>query len=52
MATTSALESYQAQLVNDSLTAGALKFGSFTLKSGRCVLAWDRSAPQINLKCV
>ncbi|KAI0277987.1 phosphoribosyltransferase-like protein [Russula aff. rugulosa BPL654] len=31
----SALESYQAQLVNDSLTAGALKFGSFTLKSGR-----------------
>lgn len=31
----SALESYQVQLVNDSLTAGALKFGSFTLKSGR-----------------
>jgi orotate phosphoribosyltransferase len=34
--TTSALESYQSQLVNDALTAGALKFGSFTLKSGRC----------------
>jgi len=29
------LECYQTQLVNDSLTAGALKFGSFTLKSGR-----------------
>jgi hypothetical protein len=34
-AVTSAMESYQTQLVNDSLTAGALKFGSFTLKSGR-----------------
>ncbi|KAI9507851.1 orotate phosphoribosyltransferase [Russula earlei] len=30
-----ALESYQTQLVDDSLTIGALKFGSFTLKSGR-----------------
>jgi len=31
----SSLETYQAQLVDDSLKAGALKFGSFTLKSGR-----------------
>ncbi len=49
--TTPVLESYQAQLVNDSLTAGALKFGSFTLKSGRCdqlMFAWDRAAPQFN----
>jgi orotate phosphoribosyltransferase len=45
--TTSALESYQAQLVNDSLSAGALKFGSFTLKSGRydqLIFSWDHSA--------
>lgn len=34
----STLETYQVQLVNDSLAVGALKFGSFTLKSGRCVL--------------
>jgi hypothetical protein len=50
--TSSALESYQAQLVNDSLTAGALKFGSFTLKSGRCdqlMFAWDHSAPELRL---
>jgi hypothetical protein len=49
MATTpSALENYQAQLVDDALTAGALKFGSFTLKSGRCdqlTFAWSHSAP-------
>lgn len=53
--TSSALERYQAQLVNDSLTAGALKFGSFTLKSGRCdqlMISCDRSAPQINLNSV
>ncbi|KAI0263045.1 orotate phosphoribosyltransferase [Gloeopeniophorella convolvens] len=31
----SALEAYQTQLVDDSLSVGALKFGSFTLKSGR-----------------
>jgi len=31
----STLETYQVQLVNDSLSVGALKFGSFTLKSGR-----------------
>jgi hypothetical protein len=36
--TMSTLETYQVQLVNDSLSVGALKFGSFTLKSGRCVL--------------
>ena len=44
-ATTSDLESYQTELVNDALTVGALKFGSFTLKSGRCdplMFAWDR----------
>jgi orotate phosphoribosyltransferase len=41
--TTTTLESYQSQLVNDALTAGALKFGSFTLKSGRCdQFIWDR----------
>jgi orotate phosphoribosyltransferase len=34
--TTPTLETYQTQLVHGSLTAGALKFGSFTLKSGRC----------------
>jgi hypothetical protein len=34
--TTLALAPYQTQLVDASLTAGALKFGSFTLKSGRC----------------
>src|SRR5258708_12107981 len=34
--TTSALEWYQTQLVNDSLAAGPLNFCSFTLKSGRC----------------
>lgn len=50
----SSLETYQAQLVNDALTAGALKFGSFTLKSGRCVFAWDRSlnTPHIDLNRV
>ena len=56
MATTpSALEDYQAQLVDDALTAGALKFGSFTLKSGRCdqlTFAWSHSAPQIDLNCL
>lgn len=29
------LEKYQSDLIEHSMTAGALKFGSFTLKSGR-----------------
>jgi hypothetical protein len=40
----SSLETYQAQLVDDSLSVGALKFGSFTLKSGRCV---SETAPSL-----
>lgn len=30
-------ESYKAELIKHSMSVGALKFGSFTLKSGRCV---------------
>jgi orotate phosphoribosyltransferase len=50
MTGTVTLEGYQIQLVNDSLTAGALKFGSFTLKSGRCDPSYARSATPFNVK--
>lgn len=32
------LKSYQEDLISHSMTVGALKFGTFTLKSGRYVL--------------
>lgn len=33
----SALESYQSTLIEHAMAVGALKFGTFTLKSGRSV---------------
>ena len=33
------LQKYQTELIEHSLSAGALLFGSFTLKSGRSVLS-------------
>ena len=33
----SALEKYQTELIEHSMAVGALKFGTFTLKSGRSV---------------
>ncbi len=33
----SSLEKYQTELIEHGMTVGALKFGSFTLKSGRSV---------------
>jgi hypothetical protein len=40
MATSSSISNYQSDLIEHAMSVEALKFGSFTLKSGRCVNAF------------
>jgi hypothetical protein len=35
------LEKHQSELIEHAMSAGALKFGTFTLKSGRYESLWD-----------
>jgi hypothetical protein len=39
-----ALQTYQNELIEQAMSVGALKFGSFTLKSGRSVAFTPRFA--------
>jgi hypothetical protein len=41
---TPALQTYQNELIEQAMSVGALKFGSFTLKSGRSVAFTPRFA--------